>query len=199
MFGHQDSTNNLSAAQSADGILSHPLAPQTTTAPQTMAPTASILSSGQAAGSMLDDDTSAGNFIISDPTTVPSAIAATSHGSALGGLAGTPIIPPTTPPTDTYYKPVEPAHTTVDSAGLIELKQSALHDLTPLLDQLQQTAEEKFRTMMMMIQASDDQTMLAEAFHTAQAIDDKKVKAQALLDVVNEINYFTQQQSGTKL
>ena len=45
--------------------------------------------------------------------------------------------------------------------------------------------------MLMMIQASDDKSMLSAAYDTAQQITDEKVKAQALLDIVNEINYFT--------
>ena len=46
---------------------------------------------------------------------------------------------------------------------------------------------------MMMIQASDDQTLLKDAYEAAKGITDEKTRAQALLDVVNEINYFTQQ------
>jgi hypothetical protein len=46
---------------------------------------------------------------------------------------------------------------------------------------------------MMMIQATDDHTKIKDAYEAAQAITDDKVRAQALLDVVNEINYFTQQ------
>jgi hypothetical protein len=82
---------------------------------------------------------------------------------------------------------------TTDGAGLLELKLAALHELTPLIDHLEQTSEERFRTMMMMIQSSDDQTLLNDAYKAAHNIEDKKVRAQALLDVVNEINYFTQQ------
>ena len=45
---------------------------------------------------------------------------------------------------------------------------------------------------MMMIQASDDASMIKTAYEAAQGIADEKIRAQALLDVVNEINYFTQ-------
>lgn len=75
---------------------------------------------------------------------------------------------------------------------LIELKQKALKSLSPLLSHLDQTPEEKFRTTMMMIQASDDQSLVKTAYDAAQNITDEKSKAQALLDIVNEINYFTQ-------
>jgi hypothetical protein len=78
------------------------------------------------------------------------------------------------------------------SVDLLELKQKALQELTPLVGHLEQTPEEKFRTTMMMIQAADDKSLLSQAYESAQAIIDEKAKAQALLDVVNEINYFTQ-------
>jgi hypothetical protein len=76
---------------------------------------------------------------------------------------------------------------------LLQIKQEALQHLTPLVGHLEQTPEEKFRTTMMMIQATDDQSLLKDAYETAKQITDEKVRAQALLDVVNEINYFTQQ------
>ena len=44
-----------------------------------------------------------------------------------------------------------------------------------------------------MIQAADDQSLIKTAYEAAQQITDEKSKAQALLDIVNEINYFTQQ------
>lgn len=75
---------------------------------------------------------------------------------------------------------------------LIDLKQEALGKLSPLIGHLDQSPEEKFRTLMMMIQASDDQSLIRQAYETAQQIDDEKTRAQALLDIVNEINYFTQ-------
>jgi hypothetical protein len=43
-----------------------------------------------------------------------------------------------------------------------------------------------------MIQASDNESLIKTAYEAAQQITDEKVRAQALLDVVNEINYFTQ-------
>lgn len=84
---------------------------------------------------------------------------------------------------------------TIDDAAtdLIAIKQAALQNLKPLVGHLEQTPEEKFRTTMMMIQASDDQSLIPEAYEAAKRITDEKVRAQALLDVVNEINYFTSQ------
>jgi len=79
---------------------------------------------------------------------------------------------------------------------LIAIKQEALQNLKPLVGHLDQSPEEKFRTTMMMIQASDDQSLIPTAYEAAKAIEDEKVRAQALLDVVNEINYFTSQNAA---
>jgi hypothetical protein len=76
---------------------------------------------------------------------------------------------------------------------LIAIKQQALQQLNPLLEHLDQAPEEKFRTTMMMIQAADNKSLIPDAYEAAQQIKDDKVRAQALLDVVNEINYFSQQ------
>jgi hypothetical protein len=76
---------------------------------------------------------------------------------------------------------------------LISIKKNALQQLTPLVGHLEQSPEEKFKTILMMIQASDDKSMISNAYDAAQQITDDKLKAQALLDIVNEINYFTQQ------
>ena len=85
-----------------------------------------------------------------------------------------------------------PAHpATADD--LLSIKQQALTELSPLISHLEQSPEEKFRTTMMMIQASDNRDLVKDAYAAAQAIPDEKAKAQALLDIVNEINYFTQQ------
>ena len=96
--------------------------------------------------------------------------------------------PTVTTPADTT------ASSTLGSDDLLSLKQQALQHLSPLVDQLDQTPEEKFRTTMMMIQASDDRTLIKAAFEAAQAITDDKARAQSLLDIINEINYFTQHQ-----
>jgi hypothetical protein len=82
-----------------------------------------------------------------------------------------------------------------DTNDLLDIKQQALTQLSPLVDHLEQAPEERFRTTMMMIQASDNQALVRTAFDAAQAIPDEKARAQALLDVINEINYFTQHQT----
>lgn len=79
---------------------------------------------------------------------------------------------------------------------LLDIKQQALQQLSPLVDHLEQSPEEAFRTTMMMIQAADNQELIPKAYEAAQKITDEKARAQALLDIVNEINYFTQHKDG---
>jgi hypothetical protein len=78
----------------------------------------------------------------------------------------------------------------VTSDDLLSLKQEALAQLSPLVDKLDQTPEERFRTKMMMLQSTDNQALLKDAYQAAQQITDEKARAQALLDIINEINYF---------
>lgn len=78
-----------------------------------------------------------------------------------------------------------------DTNQLLDIKRQALTQLTPLVDHLDQSPEEKFKTTMMMIQASDNQSLISVAYDAAKQISNEKARAQALLDIVNEINYFT--------
>jgi hypothetical protein len=111
---------------------------------------------------------------------------------------------------ESAYIPADPPHLAANTDGpakpsaaslvqstppddLIKIKQQALTNLAPLVDHLDQTPEEKFKITMMLIQASDNADLVAEAYDAANKITDEKDRAQALLDVVNEINYFTQQ------
>src|SRR5581483_286237 len=108
----------------------------------------------------------------------------TSSSVTLPEPAGLPVF---TPPASA---PPTPA---ADSSGLLSIKQQALQQLSSMVGQLDQPPDERFRTIMMMVQASDNSSLLSAAYDAAQQITDEKARAQALLDVVNEINYFTQQ------
>lgn len=73
---------------------------------------------------------------------------------------------------------------------LEDIRKDALTKLTPLVGKLDQPPEERFHTLMMVIQASDDQSLIKQAYEAANQIDDEAKKAEALLGIVNEINYF---------
>lgn len=101
------------------------------------------------------------------------------------------------PPDDITDDPSPPAVSdpiSDDSADddLSDIKRQALEQLSPLVHKLDQTPEEKYKTIMMMIQASDNQDLISDAYEAAQKITDEKAKAEALLNIVNEINYFSQ-------
>ena len=76
---------------------------------------------------------------------------------------------------------------------LQNIKQTALQNLLPLVGKLDQEPEEKFQTLLMVIQASDNLKLIKEAYETAGKIKDDSERAKALLDIINEINYFTVQ------
>lgn len=78
-----------------------------------------------------------------------------------------------------------------DSGDLDSIRSEALQELAPLVSELDQEPEEKYRTLMMIIQSSDNQSLIKQAYEAAESIKDKKARAEALLTIVHEINYFT--------
>lgn len=124
------------------------------------------------------------------PPTLTLGTPTVANGTADGFTASEPQLQTAAPamPSPQDTTPTTPT----GEDGLLNIKQQALQELTPLVSHLDQTPEEEFRTTMMMIQASDNQDLVQKAYAAAQKIEDEKAKAQALLDIVNEINYFTQ-------
>jgi hypothetical protein len=109
--------------------------------------------------------------------------------SPAGGFPKPAPLPPMSPPSSPSSENKSDDETIKE---LMSIKQEALQKLMPMVDEIEQTPEEHFRTLMMMIQASDDDGLVAKAYESAKAIEDEHARAQALLDIVNEINYFTQ-------
>ncbi|MET1033353.1 MAG: hypothetical protein ABWX94_02535 [Candidatus Saccharimonadales bacterium] len=146
------------------------------------------------------DDTTAGEFLddVSSPSTPPTV---TLPDPAVTDVADdtTDAVPATDVSTPAVVAPATTtapaASTTANADQLLDIKQQALQQLTPLIGHLDQSPEEKFRTTMMMIQAADNHELIQAAYEAAQQIEDEKVRAQALLDIVNEINYFTHSNS----
>ena len=75
---------------------------------------------------------------------------------------------------------------------LANIKKEAIEELSPLVKHLDQSPEDKFRTLMLLVQSTDDQELLKEAHATAKLITNDEEKAKALLAVINEIDYFRQ-------
>jgi hypothetical protein len=85
----------------------------------------------------------------------------------------------------------------VADAGLDAIEQikiSALQELRPLMQHIDLSPEERFEKYLMMLRASDDSTLIQPTYEAAQKITGEKLRAQALLDVINEINYLSSQQ-----
>lgn len=99
----------------------------------------------------------------------------------------TPVSAPMAPAAD---KPVSE-----EDQELMDVKKKALEQLSPLVRHLDLPPEQRFVTYMEIIRASDDRSLVQPAFEAAQGIEDDDKKAQALLDVVNEVNYLTQASS----
>ena len=70
------------------------------------------------------------------------------------------------------------------------IKSHALEDLRPLVDKLTVTSEEKFDIYLLLLRSSDDDTLIEPAYNAARAIEDETKRANALLDVIKEIDYF---------
>ena len=137
-------------------------------------------------------DQSAPNFSLNDIPAAPNPLAQFQQPQPQQNPFMAPPAPASPTPPAPQQPSTAPASSPAVGGDLLDIKQKALQELSPLVDQLEQSPEEKFKTTMMMIQASDDQALLPAAYDAAQAITDEKARAQALLDVVNEINYFTQ-------
>lgn len=74
---------------------------------------------------------------------------------------------------------------------LDSIKQTALNELRPLVDKLDVSPEEKFDTYLLLLRSTDDKSLIAPAHDAAVAIVDEARRAQALLDIIKEIDYFS--------
>lgn len=91
-------------------------------------------------------------------------------------------------PTPAFTMPATPSSTSDD---LESIKKDALQELRPLVDKLDINPEEKFDTYLLLLRSTDDKALISPAFAAAQAITDEARKAQALLDVIKEIDYLS--------
>lgn len=103
-----------------------------------------------------------------------------------------PVTPPVVEPAMTEQPaPVSPEPVATDQSNLEAVKQNAIVQLTPLVDSADLPPEEKFEAYMMIIRANDDASLIKPAYDIAEQITDSSKRAQALLDIVSEVNYLT--------
>ncbi len=120
-------------------------------------------------------------------------------------VADTPEVEETAPAT-TPEEPVAPTlpepaistplppSTSAMGADLESIKKDALNELRPLVDKLNVAPEEKFDTYLLLLRSTDDQALIAPAYEAAHAITDEARKAQALLDIIKEIDWLSHPQ-----
>ncbi len=77
---------------------------------------------------------------------------------------------------------------------LAPIKSEAINELRPLVDKLNLPAEEKFDTYLLLLRSTDDRSLIAPAHAAAQGIADEARRAQALLDIIKEIDYLSNPQ-----
>lgn len=125
------------------------------------------------------------------------AAASTSINDDLASMQPDPIEQPApmpdptamSAPTAPVAAPVVVAPTV--SSDLESIKKDALSELRPLVDKLDVSPEEKFDTYLLLLRSTDDQALIAPAHEAARMITDEARRAQALLDVIKEIDYLS--------
>lgn len=83
------------------------------------------------------------------------------------------------------------AQPVVTDPSLASVKEAALSELRPLIDKLDVEPEEKFNTYLLLIRSTDDKDLIAPAHEAAKSIPDEAKKAQALLDIIKEIDFLS--------
>lgn len=76
----------------------------------------------------------------------------------------------------------------VDQDVLIELRDQVISSAMPLVEDQSLPAEKRFSMLMTIIEADPSIDLLRKAFSVAQSIESPVVRADALLDVVDEID-----------
>jgi len=146
-----------------------------------------------------------------DVSSTPDASVATDSDSEMPKPSPSPVVDSTeeqgvsdNKSSDASAEPVEnyqnEAHASdtpaVDTGPLDSIKNEAINELRPLVDKLNVSPEEKFDTYLLLIRSTDDINLIGPAHEAAKAIPDEARKAEALLDIIKEIDYLTHQKNN---
>lgn len=71
------------------------------------------------------------------------------------------------------------------------IRKDALMELRPLVDKLDLAPEEKFDIYLLLLRSTDDTALIAPAHEAAKNIADESKRAEALLDVIKEIDFLS--------
>lgn len=126
--------------------------------------------------------------------TVPPSMANTPRPVNLSGPASQPQ--PQSQPSEVSQPTVvnQPVQNQVQRpttvSNLDSIKSLAISELRPLIGKLNASPEDKFDTILLLIRTTDDSSLIPMAYETARAITEDTRRAQALLDVIKEVDYF---------
>ena len=134
------------------------------------------------------EETSSTASPVINPATISPDPVATDQSNEPATDITKPAAPEPVMPTPTVSAP---APTAAADPALDTIKQTALNELRPLVDKLDVSPEEKFDTYLLLLRSTDDKTLVAPAHDAAVAIVDEARRAQALLDIIKEIDYFS--------
>jgi hypothetical protein len=105
-----------------------------------------------------------------------------------------PLEAPVAPVEETVAAPAFPSMN--EGNDLDSVKQEALQELRPLVDKLNVSPEEKFDTYLLLLRSTDDKALIEPAHEAAKGIVDEARRAQALLDIIKEIDFLTQNKTA---
>lgn len=110
--------------------------------------------------------------------------------------AAAPVVPPVPPVPAAAEEPAAAPAPALGVPGastdLDGIKLEALKELRPLVEKLNVPPEEKFDTYLLLLRSTDDKELIAPAHEAAKAIVDEARRAQALLDIIKEIDFLSQ-------
>ena len=132
------------------------------------------------------EETNATASPVINPATISPDPVATDQNDEPAIDIAKPATPEPVTPTPTVSTPAAAADPALDT-----IKQTALNELRPLVDKLDVSPEEKFDTYLLLLRSTDDKTLIAPAHDAAVAIVDEARRAQALLDIIKEIDYLS--------
>ena len=135
------------------------------------------------------DEAAAGTPAVSDITP---PVAPGEPPVAAPATDDTAIVPPVVPEPSTPPPAVPSVSIPVDGE-LDGVKKQAITELRPLVDKLTLPPEEKFDTYLLLIRSTDDRALIAPAHQAAKEIPDETRRAQALLDIIKEIDFLSGQ------
>ena len=98
---------------------------------------------------------------------------------------------PDTTPTESSEPLVISSDDSSDEASLEAIKTKALNEIRPLINSVNLPADEKFDTYLLLIRSTDDTSLIEPAHNAALEITDEKRKAEALLNIIKEIDYLS--------